>query len=212
MALHEVLQQGPFQQRAVAGIDPFPAAAELRAARIVDQAQAFRQIHVVFGCESKLRALPPGMEHLVVFLAAGHDVRVRQIGQDSQKGVHLRAQRVGLRVQVLDELPDLLDLRENGLHILPGLFHLRDLRGQGVPASLELIGLGRQSTPLGVPLQPLLKADRAALAGQQIFHNLRLFANTVDIQHAFIPPLTFLAVRRDKRFGRNAMHSYSPLV
>ena len=133
VGIDEVVQKRPLQPRAHAGVHPVARAGQLHATLIVDKAQVRAKIHMVLGFKVKGMLLAHIPQGLVVLLAAGEQVGVREVGKAQHGGAVLRLQ--------LAQFPELIG------NILVQLDTLGIVGGDG-----GLNGGGVGALPLGLLL------------------------------------------------------------
>ena len=95
---------------------------------------------MVLGLKVELVGLPEIPQGLVVLLAAGLQVVVRQVGQGEHQGAVLRLHRPELLVVGGDLRLELAHPGKDGGGVLPGLFQLGDGLGDLVLLRLPLLG------------------------------------------------------------------------
>ena len=87
MGIDEVVEQGPLQPCAHAGVHPEAGARQLGAPVIVDEAQVGAQVHMVLGLKVEGVLLAHIAQGLIVLLAAGEQVGVGEVGQAQHGGL-----------------------------------------------------------------------------------------------------------------------------
>ncbi len=167
VGVDEVVQQRPFQSCAHASVHPVAGACQLHAPLVVDKTQVCAQVHMVLGLKVKGMLLPDVAQGLVIFLTAGQQVGVGQVGQTQHSGAVLGGQllekfgvRFVFRVQGHGGGLVLLNLCVQGGSLLTGLFclllHAEELAvflGQLILLSGAGLRGGLQGADLYVQLQ-----------------------------------------------------------
>ena len=204
MAVHEIVQKGPFQTGAHAPIDPETAACQLGAPLIVDEAQVGAKVYMVLGRKIKLVLLAAVAQRLVILLAPGDQILVRQVG----KGQHQRAvfcfnlrQELVIFGNFRLQFPHAL---ENRRHIFSRLFLHGDLLGDLVLLCLAGLRLQNQRPTFPVQLQNAVDLLVAVyfLGPKTGLHLIRIVLNPSDIQHILSPQIAF----NGSSSGRAALH------
>ena len=184
---NEVIEQRPLQPRAKAGIEPEAVAAHLHAAFVVDQAQIRAQIHVVFRLPVKGGFFAVDLDHLVVFLAAGHHVLGGQIGQRHHEAVDFVFQSALLLVHRLDLIGHFLEFGEQFARVLALLFQGGDFLAHAVALSLERLVFHKQRAAAGVPFEKFAEVHVVFALFQGFFDIFGIGTDEVQVQHG-IPP------------------------
>ena len=199
VAVDEVVQQRPFQTCAHALIHPEAGTRQLDAPVVVDQTQTLAQVNMVLGGEVKLVRLAKVAQRLVVFLSAGLQIGVGQVGQAQHGDAVFVAEGFQLGQLLLDCLGDL-----HGLGVVGGnggvqlghvlafflglLLHAEELavflRQLVLLGGLGL-GVGLQSTDLCVQLQNAVNGGVAVhfLCPQTGLDGVGIFLDFLDVQH-----------------------------
>ena len=183
VGVDEVVQQRPLQPGAHALVDPEAGTGQLGAPVIIDQAQIQAQIHMVLGGEVKLVGFAEVAQGLVVLLAAGGQIGIRQIGQGQHQRPVLRQHRVQLGGVLGNAGLQLRHLLEDGGHVLAGLLHGGDLLGNLVLPGLPGFGVGDQCPALLVQLQDPVNGGVAVhlLGPQTGLHRLGIVFDASDV-------------------------------
>ena len=98
IAVREVLfnkeiQQRPLQPGTCSAVNPGTGTRQFSAPRIINHAQRLAQLDMIFRHKIKHGFFFEIVQHRIVFLAAGHDVGVRDVRQRQQKILLLLFQR-----------------------------------------------------------------------------------------------------------------------
>ena len=120
---------------------------------------------------------------LVVLLAAGQQVRIRQVGQAQHGGAVFCHDSVQLLRVFCQTFFQLRHLSKNGSHILALLFQLGDLLGYLVLPGLPGFGVGDQRPALLIQLQDPVNGRVAVhfLGPQTGLDCFRVFLDTFDV-------------------------------
>ena len=196
VGVNEVVQQRPLQPCAHAGVHPVAGTCQLHTPLIVDKPQILAQIHMVLGREVKLVGLAKVAQGFVVFLSAGLQVGVGQVGQRKHTGAVLGQNGIQLGCILCQFGLQLCHFRKQGSHVLALLLHLGNFLGNLVLHGLALLGGGNQLPTLLVQLQNAVNGGIAVhfLGTETCLHRLGIFLDFFNVQHNNLTPFvsTFL--------------------
>ena len=153
MLVDKEIKERPFQTGAPAPVQPGAGSGDFCAPLVVDHPQAFAKLHVVFRLIVKLRLLLKIADRLVLLLAAGTNVLVRQVGQGKQQILLLFLQLRQFRVALLDFRGKRLHTLHQGGRVFSRLFQLGDLFAVRVLLRFFAFHLAGQLTALFVNVQ-----------------------------------------------------------
>ena len=128
--LDEEIEDRPFQTGAPAPVNP--AAGQLGAPFIVDQSQAFTELHMVFRLKIENRLFSERMQDAVFLFSSGSKIVVRQIRQGEKQGLLLVLEFRQRRIPYFDFGRKLFHPGHQGGGIAALLFDLGDFFGIGV--------------------------------------------------------------------------------
>ena len=199
VAVDEVVQQRPFQTCAHVLIHPEAGTRQLDAPVVVDKTQTLAQVNMVLGGEVKLVRLAKVAQRLVVFLSAGLQVGIGQVGQAQHGDAVFVTEGFQFGQLLLDRLGDLHGLGVVGgnggvqlryvLALLLGLLlHAEELAvflGQLVLLGGLGLGVGFQSADFAVQLQNAVYGGVAVhfLCPQTGLDGVGIFLDFFDVQH-----------------------------
>ena len=193
VGVNEVVEQRPLQTGTHASVDPEARAGQLGAAVVVDEPQVGAEIHVVLGLKVEHSGLAPVAERLVVFLAAGKQVGVGEVGKTQHDVGLLDLNGLQLLVDLLGLVGHGLHLGEEGGNVLALLLVLRNELVHLVLLGLYGLGLGDESASLTVQSQNGLNVLTGVLALDLEARDdlLWVFSDILDIQHGDFPSLLY---------------------
>ena len=87
VAVDKVVEQCPFEARAIADVEPETGTPHFDAALVVDQAEVRDEVDVIFGVEVRCGFFAPSADRTVVFLASARHVVGRDIGKPLEECV-----------------------------------------------------------------------------------------------------------------------------
>ena len=185
----EELNQRPLQPRAPVRVEQEAAAGELRAAREVHELERLAQLDVGLGLERELRLRAPVLHLRVVGGgSAQRHAGVRRVRQADENGIARGLGLGGGLVECSNLVTERAGLALLGLGLGELLLaHERaDFLGDLVAERLQVLDLLERCAPLLVELEHLvnLHVVRPATGRETLLHQLWLFPNPFDVNHA----------------------------
>ena len=183
--LDEIVEERPFQTRAVSAVNPESVAAQFDAALVVDEPQRSAKVDMVLDGEREDGRLAEHSHHLIVLLFAGEQIGVGNVGQTGQEIAYPLFERGDSLVAAGNLVADCAHFLEDVVDGFARLLERGNLRGHFVAARLELFDVGDEFLALVVPRQKQRKIYLTTFLEKRRRHFGGILPYSVDVEHLF---------------------------
>ena len=184
--LDEIVEQRPLETGAVTAVYPESVSAEFDAALVVNQPQRRAKVDVVFDGEIEHGRLAEHSHHLIVFLFAGKQVGVGNVGQTGQEIRYPLFESGDCLVPAGNFVAYGAHFLEYVVNGFARFFEGGDFRGNFVAARFQLLDVGDAFFALVVPRDEQSEIRFATFFEKSRRHFGGILPYSVDVEHLFI--------------------------
>ena len=183
VAVDEVVEQGPFEARAVTDIEPESRSAHFDAAFVVDQAKMGDEVDVVIGIEVGCGFFTPGAYDAVVFFVSGRYVVCGYVGEAFDKLMDVLLDFREFGFNGFDAGRDVAHFRLYLGDVSARFFYLGDLGRDAVAFCAQLSGFCDVCAAFFIPDEQVCEVDVVHAFFQCLSDAFGVFANEIDVEH-----------------------------
>ena len=182
--VNEVVEQRPFQSCANASVNPETVARKFYASFVVDQAEIRADVDVIFERKIEFGLFTDDFDDLVVFLFAGKQIGVGNVGHTGKRVVDFCNEVVYLCVAIRDFVAEFSHFVKYRFDGLTRFFENGDLRRNLIFLRFELFDSGYGRLSLVIPFDDLGKVRGVTFLCKSVNHLLRIVSDSCQIQHS----------------------------